>query len=289
MKIAKAVHPKPVPEECGVWLDTVLLKEKAKQKKTVRPISKMLNPLAKSGRYSLSAMVHFTQTKMEMPRTRQSSINSYFSPLIKLVTATSIAKPGSDYSDVQEQNSEHKIQKDKREQVNQVGEEQQEMDPNIWNKVQEDQFDETGKDIHFGFLEDQTDEMNSSLRSSALMTQTLPDLNLSEETFASHVVGETSTQKPQLVDPGDDDDDIKENVFFNWSSPLKKRARHNDESLAQMFTQDSDGFHVIAHRDRRSPLKKHGDLTLMEPSKTLFEVQEALFTQDSEGNMVIKH
>ncbi|XP_077446558.1 aurora kinase A- and ninein-interacting protein [Stigmatopora argus] len=286
MKTAKAVHPKPVPEECGVWLDTVLLKEKAKQKKTVRPISKMLNPLAKSGRYSLAAMVHFTQTKMEMPRTKQSSINSYFSPLIKPV-ATSNVKHGSDYSDVQEQNAEHEIQKDEREQIYQVGEEQQEMEPNIWSRVQEDQLDETGKNIHFRFLEDQADEMNLSQRSSALMTQTLTDFNLSEETFANHVFGKTSSQKPQLVDPRDDD--LKENVVFNWSSPLKKRARHDDESLAQMFTQDSDGFHVIAHRNRRSPFKKHGDLAAMEPSKTLFEVQEALFTRDSEGNMVIKH
>ncbi|XP_056597890.1 uncharacterized protein LOC130415907 isoform X2 [Triplophysa dalaica] len=65
-------------EECGIWLDTTELKEK-KQKLT-RPISKLLNPLARSGGYSVAVALSFTQTKLDMPVTRQSTISSFFSP-----------------------------------------------------------------------------------------------------------------------------------------------------------------------------------------------------------------
>ncbi|KAM9838195.1 uncharacterized protein aunip [Aulostomus maculatus] len=65
-------------EECGVWLDTVQLKQKAKQKRTARPISKLLNPLAKGGGYSLAVALNFTQTKLEMPKNKQSCISTFF-------------------------------------------------------------------------------------------------------------------------------------------------------------------------------------------------------------------
>ncbi|XP_070778498.1 aurora kinase A- and ninein-interacting protein [Enoplosus armatus] len=67
-------------EECGVWLDTVQLKGKAKQKRLARPISKLLNPFAEGGGYSLAVALNFTQTKLEIPKTKQSSISTFFTP-----------------------------------------------------------------------------------------------------------------------------------------------------------------------------------------------------------------
>ncbi|KAA0710316.1 hypothetical protein E1301_Tti018803 [Triplophysa tibetana] len=67
-------------EECGIWLDTTELKEKKQKKQPTRPISKLLNPLARSGGYSVAVALSFTQTKLEMPVTRQSTISSFFSP-----------------------------------------------------------------------------------------------------------------------------------------------------------------------------------------------------------------
>lgn len=89
------------------------------------------------------------------------------------------------------------------------------------------------------------------------------------------------------------------------NSPLKKhaaqqRGREADEdSLAVLFTQDSQGFRVIAHRGRklRSPLKDQsntstgtarGSGAYKYPNKE-DEEDEFLFTQDSQGNMVIRH
>ncbi|XP_070703163.1 aurora kinase A- and ninein-interacting protein [Pempheris klunzingeri] len=76
---------KPVPQtsaqgECGVWLDTVQLKGKAKEKRLLRPISKLLNPLIGGGGYSVSVALNFTQTKLEVPKTKQSSISTFFTP-----------------------------------------------------------------------------------------------------------------------------------------------------------------------------------------------------------------
>lgn len=98
---------------------------------------------------------------------------------------------------------------------------------------------------------------------------------------------------------------------FEWikprTSPLKKPKRSfktdDDDSLAMLFTQDSEGFRVIAHKgwQVRSPLKDQSNITRAtrsvrsSSSKPLVEEEEAeeedemLFTQDSQGNLVIKH
>ncbi|XP_068584564.1 aurora kinase A- and ninein-interacting protein [Cebidichthys violaceus] len=80
MKTSKPVLQTSAREECGVWLDTVQLKGRAKQNQHTRPISKLLNPFAGGGGYSLSVALNFTQTKMEMPKTKQSSISTFFAP-----------------------------------------------------------------------------------------------------------------------------------------------------------------------------------------------------------------
>ncbi|XP_067112354.1 uncharacterized protein [Osmerus mordax] len=72
-------------EQCGVWFDTVDLKVKAKKKKMVRPISKQLNPLARNGGYTLGVALNFTQTKIQMPNTKQSSITAFLAPAHSVV------------------------------------------------------------------------------------------------------------------------------------------------------------------------------------------------------------
>ncbi|RVE66471.1 hypothetical protein OJAV_G00107830 [Oryzias javanicus] len=89
MKTSKTTQPAHSQEECGVWLDPVQLKGKAKQKCRVRPISKLLNPLAKGEGYSLAVALNFTQTKMEMPKTKQSIISTFFTPHQRVVNKTS--------------------------------------------------------------------------------------------------------------------------------------------------------------------------------------------------------
>ncbi|XP_068603027.1 aurora kinase A- and ninein-interacting protein [Brachionichthys hirsutus] len=80
MKASKSAQKVSAREECGVWLDAAQLKEKAKRKGVTRLISKMLSPFPGGGRYRLAGVLNFTQTKMQMPKTKQSSISTFFTP-----------------------------------------------------------------------------------------------------------------------------------------------------------------------------------------------------------------
>ncbi|XP_042362746.1 uncharacterized protein LOC121957979 [Plectropomus leopardus] len=92
MKSSKPAPQTSSQEECGVWLDTVQMKGKAKQKRLARPISKLLNPLAGGAGYSLAVALNFTQTKMEMPKTRQSSISTFFAPQRRVLNKMSTSE-----------------------------------------------------------------------------------------------------------------------------------------------------------------------------------------------------
>nr|XP_046273076.1 uncharacterized protein LOC124074328 [Scatophagus argus] len=85
MKTCKPSLKTSVEEECGVWLDTAQLKKKAKQKRPSRPISKLLNPFAGGEGYNLAVALNFTQTKVEMPKTKQSSISTFFAPQRRVI------------------------------------------------------------------------------------------------------------------------------------------------------------------------------------------------------------
>lgn len=92
---------------------------------------------------------------------------------------------------------------------------------------------------------------------------------------------------------------------FEWkkprTSPFKKsRLSHkavDEDSLAMLFTQDSEGFRVIAHHglQERSPLKDQSNMTNRSVRNSSYkslvedDEDEMLFTQDSQGNLVIKH
>uniref|UniRef100_A0A3Q3AB81 Tankyrase 1-binding protein C-terminal domain-containing protein n=1 Tax=Kryptolebias marmoratus TaxID=37003 RepID=A0A3Q3AB81_KRYMA len=86
------------------------------------------------------------------------------------------------------------------------------------------------------------------------------------------------------------------------SSPLRKpQQRHRkveEDSWAALFTQDSEGYRVIAHRGLlpRSPLRDQSNLSTAGLRSCAYksvdeeeEEDEMLFTQDSQGNVVIKH
>lgn len=91
---------------------------------------------------------------------------------------------------------------------------------------------------------------------------------------------------------------------LTWTKPRRSPVKitqlsckaDDEDSLAMLFTQDSEGFQVIAHgRTRgRNPLEDHSNVNAgmwrMSAHKSLpEEEEEMLFTQDSQGNVVIKH
>uniref|UniRef100_A0A8C7X6I1 Uncharacterized protein n=1 Tax=Oryzias sinensis TaxID=183150 RepID=A0A8C7X6I1_9TELE len=139
----------------------------------------------------------------------------------------------------------------------------------------------------------------------------------SEDAFGSvmDVKGRTSTQKPDFTSSisEDEEDDgangskSRRSTVSHFKSNCKQSETENilhqkqssepdENTMANLFTQDSEGFRVISHRGRqpRSPLRDQSNLVtgMVRTCKSFQEEdddEEMLFTQDSQGNLVIKH
>nr|XP_061787587.1 uncharacterized protein LOC133577603 [Nerophis lumbriciformis] len=247
-KVSKARQSTRGSEECGVWLDTVQMKGKAQRKRErVRPISTLLNPLMESN-YSLAVALNFTQTKAHMPETKQSSIVSFFSPLHP--TAKSGQQPAESASKGKRIEDQSAAGEPAPEDQGGVVRGQEEAEP------AEEHFLGVDK------VKDHEDKENSPLA------------------WSSSPSGPRSRPRPlwRARSP------LKENILSVSRTPVR-RCQHGDEEeeedLAMLFTQDSDGFRVIAHRGVQGPSP------LEDGCRSSFE--DLLFTQDSQGNTVMKH
>lgn len=84
---------------------------------------------------------------------------------------------------------------------------------------------------------------------------------------------------------------------------VREAQGHKEDSFSMLFTQDSEGFRVIAHPSKwsRCPLKDQTNSHKARECRSIPSVRpleteenfdselEILFTQDSQGNIVIKH
>ncbi|XP_027892367.1 aurora kinase A and ninein-interacting protein [Xiphophorus couchianus] len=404
MKNSKAAPQRCAQEECGIWLDTVELKEKAKQKHHARPISKLLNPLAKGGGYSLAVALNFTQTKMEMPKTKQSSISAFFAPKRRVLhkmssteapsldpgqpsspstttrpaTVSSVKKrarencsenldldsdAGMDYNLEKENVGETSTttwhnerthysaslegksaecqppQCKRRLLETSLLDNDSQIAPQPWSQDPMFTFSEYSEDFSssesnfinniqnsesFGNLKDMEGKTSTQKpaencyhfkdgkENSRLISSKSPSKYISLShlgTWSNHKWEEVKNTPPQKQTDHSGSSLVKELHFDSlWrkprSFPVKKQQKckeSDEDSLATLFTQDSEGFRVIAHRglQTRSPLKDQSNLSpgLVRSYKPVEEEEEEeededdemLFTQDSQGNMVIKH
>ncbi|XP_074542925.1 aurora kinase A- and ninein-interacting protein isoform X2 [Halichoeres trimaculatus] len=410
MKTSKPAMKTFVQEECGVWLDTVQLKGKAKQKRHARPISKLLNPFGGGG-YNVAVALNFTQTKVEMPKTKQSSISAFFTAQRRVLnkmctsedhsatpalTVTAGKKrrhethhnsepdmdhdwkcetgtepeakvcrkqeagctiPQNKHWDFKELTEEINPPQSKKRLISTTSlPEDSQHPPQAWSQdpwLTLSQY--TEDEPHLTYQEDKVDGNFTESEPTFL------DSLQSEEAFIAQMKGGTSTQRTLEHFDSSQEDVEKENCRllpsrspskdsalshiqplsnhkwtepktasprknkpscllkktstqespdsqFKWTkpraSPLKNQAAQqssrvvDEDSLAMLFTQDSQGFRVIAHRrpQTRSPLKDQSNISFGAARSRAFksieeeeEEDEMLFTQDSQGNMVIKH
>ncbi|XP_077051839.1 uncharacterized protein aunip [Siphateles boraxobius] len=305
MKSSKSTKAKPAKEEeCGIWLDTKELKEKKQQLKG--PISRLT--------------VSFTQTKLNMPVTRQSIISSFFththSDPNRSATHTGnkrkhgmtsdSTRPTSELDPQNRDGSSHKDQKEQRFFHLIRGEESEDEEPpekrrHVAHYIQE--YDQNVLKTHQNKEENPNKMVPHGGQKATVKGRVLTPRPVNQ----NHSSGECETKASAMSRLG------KEN---NWpesspkrrrvSSPAKCRLKEKHtlvspekcvsagESLASLFTQDSEGLCVIAHRDRHSLTERrnssednsHGYSVCVLVEE---EEEEMLFTQDSEGNMVIKH
>ncbi|KAM8884086.1 uncharacterized protein aunip [Synchiropus picturatus] len=353
-------------DECGVWLDAVELKDKAKQKKRpMRPISKLLNPFLNGGGYNLAVALNFTQTKIEMPKTKQTSMSNFFEPQRRILkkmsvldnrdeTASTTAGANSKKRrhDVDTELSEewkvpewsHEVKseaaspvrnryrspgvvsnfKDHSEDLSQPQRKKRKNDENL--PYDEEPLIKSSKDL--------LDDFNTKCENTTCLNGCLNCLQ-TEDDFVFQTPLRTSTQKPSKLCSQEDTQNInsllsspskqaskqasvsqlreitnylktasplKEVPDHLWKethqdskrSPIKKPIKHHEDSLSMLFTQDSEGFRVIAHRGHQtqlSPLKHKTQIAKshMVSKSQIEEEDENPFTQDSQGNIVIKH
>ncbi|KAM6899557.1 uncharacterized protein aunip [Xenentodon cancila] len=410
MKTFKAATESPVQEDCDVWLDTVQLKGKAKQKRRPRPISKLLNPFSEGGGYNLAVALNFTQTKMDMPKTRQSTLSTFFTPHRRVLNKMSSEVPNLDQAKsfssytlsaptttASERKRKHDAGLKKSDMydsetfVDCKRESEKVMDVVSFNMYCESEECKSpqGKrrltDVSVLLDKSQSppqmwsqdplltcsqypeselyplDQKCTTAKNSGSSEISFLDSLQSEEAFENlmAVKGRTSSQKPvETIStcPMDEDKEnsrslssnspFKKSSFSHHGSPLnhkwigakttspqkhtghlwnkagkevsfgskltkdgssppkklQQRSREaDDDSLAMLFTQDSEGFRVMAHRglQTRSPLKDQSNLSTEMGRTSAYkyaaveeeeeEEDEMLFTQDSQGNMVIKH
>ncbi|KAG1946838.1 aurora kinase A and ninein-interacting protein [Pimephales promelas] len=315
MKSSKSTKAKPAKEEeCGIWLDTKELKEKKQQ---LRPKSRLV--------FS-SLALSFTQTKLHMPVTRQSVISSFFTHTHtdpnRSATHTGNKRKHDMTSDSTRPTSELDLQnwdgdcegssdKDQKEQrfFHLIGGEESEAEEPPKKRRHVAHYTQEHDQSLLKTQEHQNKEENPNKR----VPETQPFFHGGQKaTVKGHVltsrpVNQTHERRSARASP------LKRMGKENarpYSSPAKKRYTlpspekcvSAGETVALLFTQDSEGLCVIAHRDQHS-LKERthtsedksdgcsvcASVKEEDDDDDDDEEEEVLFTQDSEGNMVIKH
>lgn len=328
-------------EECGIWLDTKELKEKKQQKQLTRPASRFRSPLSGSGLYNV-ALMSFTQTKLNMPVTRQSTISTFFSPkprdcnpetntstkrkhAISLDPSIDSIIHTSDDGDSEETSASdnnhqrflHFINGEDPEEEQPPGKRRLISNHTDQNKSDTEEYsDQDAENVytnqtnpensHHRHIVQSPSPINEHLRDkkSSFRTSILTSRSVNEHKPHAKLHKEPKTKASPLKRMGKENSSPVKNTpsspfkHKSISSPSKCRLKGKyrcppsnpckEESVSSMFTQDSEGFCVIAHRDQ---CLESADLQSADYRSSQDEESDAemLFTQDSEGNMVIKH
>nr|XP_057903060.1 aurora kinase A and ninein-interacting protein isoform X3 [Doryrhamphus excisus] len=284
-KTPKAVRSACASEECGVWLDTVQMKGKAMKQKREKAgsISKMLNPQGKGAGYSLAVVLSFTQTRIQMPKTKQSSITTFFSPRRPIQGG----KMESEKTTLSSPSTERAARAASR------------MSDSVGCQAPEEQLEEL-KEFSFGMDVEGKSSPQKHMSSSQM------DEGEEENMLPSYSSGRPSSHPTRLSRAASplkpiQEPNTEENIHgrYSWMEAARShredgRDADEEDGLAMLFTQDSDGFRVMAHPGlrARSPLNDPSNATRMKANRAYtspLEEEELLFTQDSQGNMLIKH
>ncbi|KAM5181042.1 aurora kinase A- and ninein-interacting protein [Mantella aurantiaca] len=289
MKSKKQGSRCPQPEECGVWLDTAELKKRSHQTVIPCTYSSRFNPLLRRLPVD-SAGFEFTQTKTPMLCTKQTSMYAFFTSKGKKVAAPTTS---------------HET-----------------LPRSLYNKGKAEEND--AEPLNDGTSADYADEPLACQNTSYN-----PHSNIQQSAqLWKESCDECSSATDGLVDPKDilqspsvriccpadvcTSSATKQHSIAFLDSPLcshcpevhDKELYTESQQHSQLFTQDSQGYRVIAHRaasektsclssplqdrtnvpwDAASPMKRSRQYRYDEDSL------RCIFTQDSEGNKVIKH
>ncbi|XP_061110091.1 uncharacterized protein LOC133136539 [Conger conger] len=244
-------RPGSVQHDCGVWLDTAHLRRRGKPVRLPRSISQLLNPLAPPTGYSIPAALSFTQTRLR--HHTQSSISAFLSPRLhgkeEVEPAAAVATPLSPPDATSPQKKRKRLE----------GPEEPAYQREAPASSQPEEEEPVKKRVWTPAL--------------------------------SHWGGKENRRPPPSSPPSPKHTQPPPGCLFPRRCPLAEAP--------VLFTQDSEGRRVILHR---TPLQDctnsspWAEQPWTVPSRLLPQGEpdsqlglEILFTQDSEGNRVIRH
>ncbi|KAM4701960.1 aurora kinase A- and ninein-interacting protein [Discoglossus pictus] len=301
------------PEECGVWLDTSDLRRKPQQALLPRSFSSSFNPFTKRKAVD-SMMIDFTQTRAPQLYTKQTSMYSFFTsvgkrdkaPIQGMTSDTLISK---DLNCEESKNSEHIVESRLTKKVyptpplNLVTFGKNHYIPdrrwerNVNYDVHENEADQECPDAFNEERYKEKENMKKQNRLASLQTDTFSEDSLSgvREDLAFTLLSpdvclDFSNKYPSC---------LVSDTYLDNEGDSTEQNFYNSIAASPLFTQDSQGNKVICHR---SVQKKnwHTSFSLQDRTnaighslKTCHLEEEAslksMFTQDSEGNIVIKN
>ncbi|XP_075051660.1 aurora kinase A- and ninein-interacting protein [Mixophyes fleayi] len=295
------------PEECGVWLDTAQLKRRSQQAVIPCTSSVRLNPLSRRCPID-SAVFEFTQTKTTQLCTKQTSMYSFFTPAAKRNKLTS-----SIHDSIQRhsfKNSCNKRRKTENMTMNSsplgtsacLKQEYSVDEPAVY--PEDVNSFKTYKDI------EQPAHLEQSEKEEISCVLVKPGYQMS--CFSHHALFKTKENSVKSNNCWVSGNCNKNPVCLPDSTCPKEKydTVDNRPSLclldSQLFTQDTQGNRVICHKFANSQQRNfYPALPLLDRTNVTLDVASPLkgsdqffcdevslrkmFTQDSEGNMVLKH
>ncbi|XP_040277821.1 aurora kinase A and ninein-interacting protein [Bufo bufo] len=284
----RALQP---PEECGVWLDASQLKKKCHQM-VIPCTSSRFNPLSRTKSMD-SVQVDFTQTKSPQLFTKQTSMYSFFSAagsrnkrspitdINTLIQETPKCETGNAY-----------------ESLNVM--EQSPVETSMCSKPAEIQESVSLCNLHRNTREPVSSGQNENNDRSWVLEQS----GNHSGSFSNVSVVRTQDKSPNHGFSSEFQNKLSDSSIVKC--PQKDYHEEDSCLLSQfdspLFTQDTQGNRVICHQstsDRHltTPLQDKTNVTWHTRSQIKGTLQtlcdedslHIMFTQDSEGNMVIKH
>ncbi|KAM8977278.1 aurora kinase A- and ninein-interacting protein [Pelodytes ibericus] len=319
MKAKGSRNSQSQPEECGVWLDTTELKRRPKQ---------MLLPCSSSKQFNLISRkktpnhfpFDFTQTRALQPCTKQTSMYSFFTPSGK----KNIQHPNSDPLSLEPENTPYKENTKENGEMNLLDSLSQQRCPLPPHTLEnsgsfecmkntcgtedgessdhydswEDTIKQTRTPQHEkGFVPEDAIPAQINPRSSRSLYQVHEDLENSMLPSKDWLRTRNATSKKTVsyfVNDPPGCRPLSEDFSNKAQDSLLQSFR-----VSQLFTQDSQGNKVISHRPLNDqkwngctsfPLQDRTNITLdISGSPCEEESLQRIFTQDSEGNLVMKH
>ncbi|OCT94475.1 aurora kinase A and ninein-interacting protein [Xenopus laevis] len=304
-------------EECGVWLDTAELKRKPTQTVLPNSSSVRFHPFSRRKPFELAAF-DFTQTKTPQPCTKQTSMHYYFT---KAGNTNEVLKKKCKMIDhlptVTASVHEKDIRENTHENSNTVHPFSDTMcplgstgaivflkDDNSMNNPAEDQESPDSCERHTDMEQPITGEHGSDMLENLNPSQTSSFRcdSLFKRQNDVQITLSCATSCRDVEKRGNASCNLLD-LPLKWCSNEKSENEqddlHNSVATSQLFTQDSQGNRVISHYWKKQnsfvPLQ---DMTntrrdLSSKSSDLLSCNDyslqRMFTQDSEGNVVIKH